>query len=133
MVEGSNVERAGRRFIGQHDVQTIDRQLGQEVCHFALLAYRLHGLVQLKDGLHQLMAYQFWQGIGDADLHAQGSSGRPLFDGVEEFLSERKNILGIEEYLLACLSEAETTRSSSKKLFSKHSFQFGNLRGDGRL
>ena len=50
MVEGLEVGAAGRRFVGQHDVQPMRGELRQQVLQFALAADHMDGLRHRKTG-----------------------------------------------------------------------------------
>ena len=71
--------------------------------------------------------------LGDADVDAQRTRRGLLPAGVEEFLTQRENHLGVAQHPVAGLGQRQGTSAAVKEFFPQHAFQCRNLRADGGL
>ncbi|MBI4327814.1 MAG: type II toxin-antitoxin system Phd/YefM family antitoxin [Chloroflexi bacterium] len=103
VVENFEGERTGRRLVRQHNIQPVGGQLAKQVGSFAFAADRMDGLLQFEDGFDNFVTHPFRQGVGDADVDAQRTRAGSLPGGVEQFLPQRKNLLGAAHHPMASL------------------------------
>ena len=81
--------------VGQHHIDAVGVELGDEVREFSLVAGELHRRLVLQHGAQDVVAHQLGERVHDADVQAQPADARRLFGGAEDLAAEGEDLLGM--------------------------------------
>lgn len=119
--------------VGDHEIQSMGRQIGQELEQFVFLADQTGWSVQFQSRLEELGRQRFWNGVCDAD----DQSGRmPIhlpFDRIHQLLPGRKDVFGVLEHQMSHLRQRQPSPCSDEQLLAQGIFQLPDLSADRGL
>ena len=130
-----NPARDPRRsgLIGQHHVDAVGVELGNEIREFALVTGELHGRLVLEHGTQDIIAHQLRKRVHDADMQPQRTDARRLFGRPQDLAANGEDFLGIAENELAKLGQRQRTSAWPEQRLAQCRLQQLDLRAHRRL
>ena len=133
MAEGLDLDRRRDRRIGDHEIERVRREIGEQPLWRAVAADDVHRLRQPHRRLEQPVRDDLGDFIGDADLEAHRPAGRPILQRVHQLAAEAENVVGIAKDDAAHVGEHEVASRSLEQLFAELIFEDADLPADRRL
>ncbi len=133
MAERLHLDRRRDRRIGDHQVERVRREIGEQALGRAVAADDLHRLRQPHRRLEQAIRDDLGDLIGDADLEAHRPPGRAILERVHQLAAEAENVVGIAKDDAAHVGEDEVASRSLKQFFAELIFEHADLPADRRL
>src|SRR5215467_1173165 len=111
------------RSIGDHQIELVDGQLGEQLVRLTLTAYKMNRIREFERGKDQSIGNEFGNDIGDPDCKARcGAPQRSSADYVAHLASTRKDFVGILESDAASLRQGKIATLLLKEFDSQRFF-----------
>ena len=126
--------RAGRWTpVGDHDVDLVERERGEERVRLALATNHAHRRVHREDRPQQPIGDQFRNDVDDPDGQAERAPRRPVADRIEQLAAEREDVVRVSVDDATDVGEHERAPLAAEELLAEHVLERADLRADGRL
>ena len=131
MAEHLQVAAVRRRAIGQHHVEAMQGEFGEEGVELAFAADQAHLLRQVEHRFHQAKSDQLGQCVGNADCQSQRILRVCLAQRCIHVLAELEDLVGVGQCQAPGLGRHQTSPLRRQQRLAQGLLEQGDLRADG--
>ncbi len=124
------IEIGGHRPVGDDHVQTVDGQLGEQRGQAAFATDQPHRFRQVQRRFDQPIGDRFRHRVGDADGEWQALARALVACRIEQFVSEREDLLGVAENAPAGVGQFEAASDPAEQRDAETVLEFAQLAAD---
>jgi hypothetical protein len=131
MAENLEVAAMRRRPVGQHHVQPVQGEFGEQGVEFAFAADQAYLLRQVEDDFHEAEGDQLGQRVRDADRETQGVAGVAFAQCGAHVLAELEDLVGVAEGQASGFGRHQAPALRRQQRLAQRLFELGDLHADG--
>jgi hypothetical protein len=105
MIKRTQVVTAGRRFVGEDDIEAVHAKLRQQIPDLALAADDMHRLRGREERLQDIIRHQLRERIRQTYVQPPRARRRAVLDRVHQFAAQRKDLLRVAKHHLARIGQ----------------------------
>ncbi len=132
VVVAADIDRPVQGCVGEHEVDAVDRQLGQEALMLVLVTHEVDPGLHQEDRGEEMVREHFRQNVGDPD-HQAPRTGCATCEGVLEPAAEGENLVGVAEDQFAAFRRLEAPTDPLEEGFPEGLLEDLELARDRRL
>ncbi len=130
MVVAAYIEVVGHRAVGDHHVEAVHRQVGQQGRQPSFATDQADRLGEAEGWLDQPVGHHLRHRVGDADAKRHALRCCIVTNGVEQFVAQRENLFGVAEQALAGFRELQPAPDAAEQFDAEHRLEFAQLAAD---
>lgn len=133
MAEGADAHRRAQRGVGQHQIDPVQGQFGQQAVGFVLAADHLYPFGQGQGRLQQAVGDQFGHHVGDTHRQAQGPADGSVAQVAHQFAAQREDLVRVTVHHAPHLGQHQPPPLAGEELLPQGFLQGAQLPADRGL